>query len=164
MKRVRFAVVLIRRYLSGATQFHGMKTKLVSLCVVMIALAGCSTVESRVSNNRAAFDSWPPAVQQKVTAGQIDVGFSTDQVRMALGDPDYVFARSAVTGNFEVWSYRDRGPRFSFGLGMGSFSGRSGYSTGIGVNTGGGYPDEKMRVIFDHTGRVSSIEEVRKAR
>ena len=142
-----------------------MKTILVTLSLLsVLAFAGCSTVESRVASDRAAFDTWPPAVQQKVSAGQVDIGFTMDQVRVAFGKPDYVFARSAENGNFEVWSYRDRGPHFSFGLGMGSFHGGSGYSTGVGVSTGGGYPDEKLRVIFDQNGRVSTIEEVHRGR
>lgn len=126
----------------------------------LVVCAGCSTVESRVARHRASFDTWPPPVQQQVAAGQINIGFSPEMVRVALGDPDYVYARTTQTGSSEVWSYRDRGPRFSFGIGMGSFHGGSGFSSGVGVSTGNRYPDEKIRVIFDQTGRVSSIEQV----
>lgn len=103
-------------------------------------------------------------MQQKVSAGQIDVGFTTEQVKVALGDPDYVFARTQPNASFEVWSYRDRGPRFSFGLGMSSSHGGSGVGGGVGVATGPGYADEKLRVIFDTTGHVSSIERIERRR
>ena len=139
-----------------------MKTKLFSLLVVTTLLAaGCSTVDSRIAKNRAVFNTWPPAVQDKVVQGQIDIGFTPDQVRVAVGEPDRVWTRTTADGTSQVWSYRDRGPRFGFGVGvgMGSFGHRGGSFGGIGINTGTGYlDDEKMGVVFDATGRVSSIE------
>jgi hypothetical protein len=126
-----------------------------------LILTGCSTVDSRIAKNRDAFNSWPPAVQDKVVLGQIDIGFTPDQVRVALGEPDRVFTRTAADGTSQVWSYRDRGPRFGFGVGvgMGSFGGRGGTFGGIGVGTDAGYrDDEKVGVVFDAAGRVSSIE------
>ncbi len=140
-----------------------MKTKLsMVLCALAALLAvGCSTVDSRIAKNRAVFDTWPPAVQDKVVVGQIDIGFTTDQVAVALGEPDRVFTRTTADGVSQVWSYRDRGPRVSFGvgLGMGSWGSRGGSFGGVGINTGGGYhDDEKLGVVFDQNGRVSSIE------
>lgn len=127
-----------------------------------LALAGCATVGSRIAKNREAFSSWPPAVQEKVAAGQIDLGFTADQVRVALGEPDRVFTRTTADGSSEVWGYRERKPRLSFGVGvgLGGFSGSRAAGGGIGIGTGiGGYEDdEKLGVVFDRTGRVSSIE------
>lgn len=142
-----------------------MKTLPVLLtCGALVLLPSCSTVESRIAQNRSSFDSWPAPVQQSVSAGQVGVGFTMEQVEVALGKPDYVFSRSAAEGSFQVWSYRDKAPRFSFGVGMGSFGGRSGVSSGLGVSTGQAYPDEKLRVIFDQSGRVVSLEEVMRGR
>ena len=124
-------------------------------------LAGCSTVSSRIAKNREAFNTWPAAVQDRVVVGQIDIGFTADQVRVALGEPDRIFTRTTADGTSQVWSYRDRGPRFGFGVGvgMGSLGGRHGTFGGIGLGTGGGYrDDEKMGVVFDPAGRVSTIE------
>lgn len=140
-----------------------MKTKPVLLLAALLPLAflGCSTIDSRVAKNRAAFDSWPAPVQAKVVKGEIGVGFTTDQVRVALGDPDRVWARTTADGTAEVWSYRDRGPRFSFGVGVGggSWHGSHGTFGGVGISTGTGYQDdEKMGVVFDRAGRVSAIE------
>ena len=140
-----------------------MKTRLPLLaCVALgLMLAGCSTVDSRIAKNRAAFNTWPPAVQDKVVQGQIDVGFTYEQVRVALGEPDRVFNRTTADGTSQVWGYRDRGPRFGFGVGvgMGSFGRHGGSFGGVSMGTGTGYlDDEKMGVVFDPSGRVSAIE------
>jgi hypothetical protein len=140
-----------------------MKTRL-SLALLSLATllaAGCSTVDSRIAKNRDAFNTWPPAVQDKVVQGKIDIGFTAEQVRVALGEPDRVWTRTTADGTSQVWSYRDRGPRFGFGVGvgMGSFGHRGGSFGSIGLGTGTGYhDDEKMGVVFDPSGRVSSIE------
>ena len=137
------------------------KTLLLITAAVGLLVTGCSTVDSRIAKNRDLFNTWPPAVQDKVVVGQIDIGFTPDQVRVALGEPDRVFTRTTGDGTSQVWSYRDRGPRFSFGVGvgMGSFGHRGGTFGGIGVGSDAGYrDDEKMGIVFDATGRVSSIE------
>ncbi len=156
---------LFRRAISVANKFPAMKTSRTLLLAVVVAAAltatGCSTVDSRIAKRRAAFDTWPPAVQEKVVAGQIDVGFTTEQVRVALGEPDRVWARTTADGTTEVWSYRERGPRFGFGVGfgVGSLGSRGGSFGSVGLHTGTGYhDDEKMGVVFDSAGRVASIE------
>lgn len=131
------------------------------LAACLLLATGCSTVDSRIAKNRELFNSWPAAVQDKIVVGQIDIGFTPDQVRMALGDPDRVFTRTTADGTSQVWSYRDRGPRIGFGigLGMGSVGSRGGTFGGVGIGTGGGYhDDEKLGVVFDSAGHVSSIE------
>ena len=140
-----------------------MKKTLFPLAFVFLTLiaAGCATVDSRIAKHREVFNTWPPAVQDKVVLGQIDIGFTVDQVRVALGEPDRVFTRTTADGTSQVWSYRDRGPRFGFGvgIGMGSFGRHGGSFGGVGVGSGTGYrDDEKIGVVIDATGRVSSIE------
>ncbi len=139
-----------------------MKTKLVRLCVgvLLLVAAGCASIDSRIKQT-PDFANWPPAVQDKVIAGQVDVGFTREQVQVALGAPDRTFVRTTADGTTEIWSYRDRGPRFSFGVGLGVGSiGRSGgTSVGLGLGTGGGYrDDEKMGIVFDRVGQVAAIE------
>lgn len=141
-----------------------MKTKLgVGVCALALTLAaaGCATVGSRIEKNRAQYETWPLAVREKVAAGQIDLGFTTEQVAVALGQPDRVFTRTTADGTSQVWTYRDRAPRFSFGVGvgMGSWGGRGGSFGGVGINTGTGYhDDERLGVVFDRNGHVTSIE------
>jgi hypothetical protein len=126
-----------------------------------LMLAGCSTVDSRIAKNRELFNSWPATVQDRVVQGQIDLGFTPDQVRVALGEPDRVFTRTTADGTSQVWSYRDRAPRIGFGVGVGvgTFGGHGGSFGGVTMGTGGGYhDDEKLGVVIDASGRVSSIE------
>src|SRR5688500_16573073 len=103
----------------------------------------------------------PGPEQEIIVVDQIVICFTPDQVRVALGAPEGVFSRATADGTSQVWSYRDRGPRIGFGVGvgMGSFGGRSGTFGGVGIGTGTGYrDDEKMGIVFDAAGRVSSIE------
>lgn len=145
-----------------------MKTKaLWAIGVVVAALAvGCSSVDSRIARNREAFSSWPAPVQDKVVQGKIDIGFTADQVRVALGEPDRVFTRVTADGTSEIWGFRDRGPKFSFGVGvgLGSYGRHGGTMGGVGINTGGYHDDEKLGIVFDRTGRVASIETREKQR
>lgn len=125
------------------------------------ALVGCSTVDSRIARNRAAFESWPLEIREQVAAGKIDLGFTREQARMALGEPDRVFTRTTVDGAEEVWSYRERRPRIGIGIGVGfgGIAGSRAASGGVGVGLGGGYAgDEKLGLVFDRTGRVAAIE------
>lgn len=132
------------------------------LSAAALALAaGCSTVDSRIDKNRAAFNTWAPAVQDKVVKGQVDIGFTAEQVKVALGEPDRVFSRTSADGTSQIWSYRDRGPKFGFGVGvgMGSVGSRGGSFGSVGINTGTGYhDDEKMGVVLDQRGVVTAIE------
>ena len=136
-----------------------MNTKIATAIALLFggaALAGCSTVDSRIAEHRGEFQSWPPDVQQKVRAGAVALGFTPDMVRMALGAPGRVRTRTTERGEEDVWIYYDRGPRFSFGLGVGAASRHSAYAGGIGVGGGDG-DEETVRVIFD-AGRVTAVE------
>ncbi len=134
-----------------------MKTLLLLLGLSASFLAlGCSTVDSRAKEHAAAFNSWPPAVQQKVRAGQVDVGFTDEMVRVALGDPERKVTRTTASGQAEVWIYGDKSPKFSIGLGLGSVHGNTG--VGGGVTVGDTWrDDEAMRVILEG-GKVTAIE------
>ncbi|ACB77470.1 hypothetical protein [Opitutus terrae] len=126
------------------------------LASLLLFGAGCATPDSRIQKQQAAFDSWPADVQQKVRAGKVDVGFTPDMVRVALGEPDRVMSRTTDRGQAEGWVYMDKGPKFSFGLGMGTMRGSSAYAGG--VTLGDDWRDEEvLRVIFEG-GKVSAIE------
>jgi len=133
--------------------------KKILICVTFASLlfaVACSTPDSRIKSDRTAFKSWPADVQAKVANGKVDVGFTEEMVRVALGDPDRVLSRTTNHGVDEVWVYFDRGPKFSFGFGLGSAHGSSAYAGA--VNVGNDWrDDEAMRVIFEG-GRVSAIE------
>lgn len=134
-----------------------MKTLVLLLTLSLLMLAAsCATVDSRVQDNQAAFDSWPADVQEKVRAGKVDVGFTQEMVRVALGEPDRVMSRTTDRGVAEGWVYMDKSPKFSLGLGLGTVRGSSAF--GGGVTMGDDWRDEEvLRVIFEG-GRVSALE------
>lgn len=134
--------------------------RLTFACLVL-ALAGCATTPAeRIEKNRAAYDSWPPDVQARVRAGEVAIGFTTEQVHMALGDPDRVVTIAATNGTEEVWAYRNHRPQFTLGFGMGGGNG-SGYAGGgATVSSQGAYPGEVLRVTFAG-GRAVVVEKLR---
>jgi hypothetical protein len=138
--------------------------RLISTVAVIgaLALAACSsTPQQRIAKNETQFAQYSPEVQQKIRDGQVDVGFTAPMVTLALGDPARKFTRSTADGTVEVWVYTKSSPRFSFGVGVGSYGRSSGVSTGVGVSTGGGgyEPDEAMRVEL-REGVVTAVENV----
>jgi len=126
-------------------------------CLLLLG-AGCSTLGSRISASQEAFNSWPTEVQDKVLAGQADVGFTPEQVHVALGEPQRKYTRKTEAGTAEVWAYAQARSGLSLGLGMGSWRGGRSYGGGVVYDTSAGrYDDERMRVVFQD-GRVTSIE------
>ena len=134
-----------------------------SLAVLLAAtlLAACASPGSRIRQNEGVYNSYPPQIQEKIRAGQVDIGFTPDMVNLALGEPDRKFSRTSAEGNSEVWAWHDSKPMFSFGVGGGSYGGGGFGGGGVGVTTGGDQNDDKLRVVFVN-GLVSSIEKVSK--
>jgi hypothetical protein len=127
------------------------------LMLASAGMTGCATTaESRLEKNAAVVATWPPEVQSKVRAGEAAVGFSTEQVRVALGEPDWITTLTDARGVREVWSYAGRKARFGIGLGVGVGSGYG----GVSVAGGGRRGQELRRVIFE-SGRVVEIEQVK---
>lgn len=123
-----------------------------------VLFTGCQSLDSRISKNQAQFDTWPAEVQQKIRAGRVDIGFTPEQVRVALGEPDRKYSRTTESGSSEVWAYF--GGRSGFSLGLGVSNGYRGgaYGAGVGYDTTTyGADDERVRVIFEK-GAVASVE------
>jgi hypothetical protein len=133
-----------------------------ALCLASaVFLTACSsTPDSRIARSQAAFNQYPSAVQQKIRAGEVDIGFTPEMVLLALGEPARQFTHQTEAGTVELWVYHDTGPRFSFGLGVGSFGRHSATSVGVGGSTGGYDPEEKMRVEF-RDGKVTAVEHMK---
>lgn len=131
---------------------------LASTLLLVALLTACSTTASRIRAQQGAFDSYPAEVREKIRAGQVAIGFSPEQARMALGEPSRIYSRQTEQGEAEIWSYQDRGPALSFGLG--GYSG-GGTSVGAGIGLGTGAEAlENLRLVFE-AGRLSSIETTR---
>lgn len=131
-----------------------------SLAVTLAALllAGCaSTPQDRISKDRATFEALPSDVQRKVSAGQVDIGFTEPMVVLALGKPGRRYTRADSNGESEVWVYYKSQPRFGFGFGMSS-GGYGGVSSGVAVSTGNGNPDDEYQRVVFQNGKVTAIE------
>jgi hypothetical protein len=68
-------------------------------------LTGCSTIESRIEKNRAAFDRLPALQQTLVKRGEIREGLNEDAVYLAWGKPDDITHGSEGGRRFDVWIY-----------------------------------------------------------
>jgi hypothetical protein len=128
-----------------------------ALSACLVFLAGCSTTDSRIKSHQAAFDAAPAPVQAKIRAGQIEVGFTQEQVTMSLGKPDRSYTRTTARGTSEIWAYADSTPSFSIGIGAVGGGGGTMVGSGVALSSGGDRYDDKVRVIFEG-GRVTAIE------
>ena len=78
-----------------------------ALLPLLLLLAGCASPEQRIQQNQDLFDSFPIATQARIRGGQIDLGFTPDMVRIALGDPQHKALRRVAAGETEIWLYFD---------------------------------------------------------
>lgn len=135
-----------------------MKTR-IFITIPVLLLAGCATTPAeRLEKHAAVISTWPAEVQTKVRAGQIAPGFTEEQVRVALGDPDRTFVRTTSKGSETVWSYHYRGGRVSFGFGIGGGGGHTSYGAGVAMSDRPHGRGPSMLVTFEN-GRVTVIEE-----
>lgn len=80
-------------------------TGLMAACALWTA-AGCvSTPARRIAKEPDVFAAFPADVQERVRKGEVDVGFTRDMVRLALGAPSRVVTRRAAGGEIEIWLY-----------------------------------------------------------
>lgn len=115
--------------------------------------AGCSSSpSSRIKANQDLFNSYPADVQQHIRKGEVAIGFTVDQTRMAFGEPTQKNTVTTQSGAREVWLYRKSSPSVSigFGLGLGAIRAPFGIGTGLGVSVPVGKRGDSMRVIFEN--------------
>ena len=79
---------------------------------LLFLLAGCATPAQRIQQNQALFDSLPVAAQARIRSGQIDLGYTPDMTRIALGEPQRKLVRRTREGNTEIWLYLDTTTRY----------------------------------------------------
>ena len=82
------------------------------LLPLAVWLAGCATPAKRIQQNQELFDSFPVAAQARIRGGQIDLGFTPDMVRIALGEPHRQTLRRSAEGETEIWFYFDSTRRY----------------------------------------------------
>ena len=119
----------------------------IASAALLASLAACTTVASRVKSHQAAFDASAPDVQEKIRRGNVGVGFTKDQVVMALGVPNRTYAKVTPAGEQEIWVYG-----MDYGPGTGTIPR---YGDG-GIVVGDAYFEENQRVLFEK-GVVTSV-------
>lgn len=91
---------------------HYMRAALFAGAAILLQLAGgCMSPAARIKRHPDLFNSFPAEVQEKVSQGIIETGYTPDMVYIALGRPDRTYSRNVVSGAdgkakvSEVWSY-----------------------------------------------------------
>lgn len=86
-----------------------MKTLTRALFLLMIGLlAACAhTPAKRIQRNQEVFDALPVDAQARIRGGQIDLGFTPEMVRIALGNPQRILTRRTAQEETAVWLYLD---------------------------------------------------------
>lgn len=137
---------------------RSMTTGVVAL-LAMAVLTGCSTMQSRVANNRPLFDSLPFEHQQAVLRQQVVEGMHEGAVYLAWGSPSRTLAGEDQNRRWTrwVWTRRSRsGPYITSG---GYYGGRGYYGggyTGVGLGWGESFANTAWRGVEFENGRVTS--------
>lgn len=119
--------------------------------------SGCSTAESRIQAHQEAYNASTPSVQAKLRAGRVEVGFTQEQVLIAMGEPDRRYTRTTALGTTVVWAYTDHKPAVSVGFSMAAGGGSSLLGGGVALTTGGDRYDDLVRVVIWEN-RVVAVE------
>jgi hypothetical protein len=101
-------------------------TKRLALAVsagALLITAGCSTTESRISENPQIYQSLPARDQELVSRGQIRIGMSQDAVWLAWGRSDSRIAGAMRGQQTETWVYTTTASVPGYG-GYGGYWGR----------------------------------------
>lgn len=79
-----------------------------AVCAACLALCSCSTPNSRIKGNLGRFQSYPASAQESIRAGKVELGFTEEMARMALGAPDRIYRRTTAQGEQTVWAYTEQ--------------------------------------------------------
>ena len=139
------------------------------VCLAALALAGCSTVQSRIEEKAAVFNALPPDQQANIRQGLVDIGYTPDMVYIAMGKADRVVERATSEGNQTVWVYNSyyreyQGSAFAGYRRSVYYDPRIRayrvYYTPVHADVYEDRVEEVARVVFKD-GKVSSIEQVK---
>ena len=134
---------------------------------LLMFVAGCQTVDSRIRQNPQLFASLDAQTQAKIKQGIIDLGYTEDMVYLALGAPDQKREARSVAGVQTVWVYSTYFERYD-GTRFIGYNRRIYYDpylrsyrmfyAPVYADTYRPEVEERIRVVFEN-GRVSVIEQ-----
>lgn len=75
------------------------------LLAAALGLAGCSTIDKRIQEKSAAFAAYPAETQENLRKGIVEIGYTPDQVYIALGKADDKRERITAKGREITWIY-----------------------------------------------------------
>lgn len=139
-----------------------MKTFLLPVVGLMLAVllaGGCATPDARIKRSPEIFARLTPEHQALVKEGKVGIGFDTDAVLLAVGEPDRKWMRTDAAGTSEVWSYTAWESEAGQPLYRGWYHGYSGVSSAYYTNFPGRREREYFKVVFGADGKVMAIEQ-----
>lgn len=74
--------------------------------LALVLLAGCSTINSRIKDNAAYFESLPLESQERIRKGIVEVGDTSDMVYIAMGAPSEKRSSRSASRDVETWIYQ----------------------------------------------------------
>jgi hypothetical protein len=80
--------------------------KILFFAGLLLALAGCSTIDTRIREKQDAFNRLDPQAQSKIRQGVVEVGYTEDMVYIALGRPDAQRQKTTLKGDETTWIYK----------------------------------------------------------
>jgi hypothetical protein len=100
---------------------------------LVLLLAGCdstSGITARIQEKSTAFAQLTPAQKKNIEGGEIEIGFTTDMVYMALGKASKVKEKTAPEGTVVMWTYNNYFPSVAVSALTLNDPSRQGYRTG----------------------------------
>jgi hypothetical protein len=80
--------------------------KIIPFAGLLLALAGCNTIDHRISEKQDSFNRLDPQTQDKIRQGIVEVGYTQDMVYIALGPPDERHDKVTGKGAETTWIYK----------------------------------------------------------
>jgi hypothetical protein len=80
--------------------------KILFFAGLLLALAGCSTIDSRIREKQDVFNRLDPQTQAKIRQGVVEIGYTEDLVYVALGRPDAQRQKVTTKGDETTWIYK----------------------------------------------------------
>lgn len=144
-----------------------MKLLLLPLLCLIAVLTGCSTVNSRIEEKSALFNSLDSQTQERLKHSSVKVGDTQDMVYIAFGRPDGIKETTTTKGQSLTWIYNSyrteyEGTHFAGYRRHGYFDQRSRawrvYYEPVHVDMYSERREEYLRVVFQD-GKVVAIEQ-----